>query len=179
MKKLISLLIALGIVSIQGVFNLAFGDADVFINTSDPGSIDFSGRTFGGAGDDDTIVNPGPDIAIRKFDNLVSILGGRIRKVKRGKNKTYITIEFKNTDKNLKAFGGTDPLDDIPIIEGTIDVRKAGIRYSTAPIPNFGLCAAPDCYGPLPLPTSTPTPTPTPTLVVREEAETNETAVVK
>lgn len=84
MKKIVSLILVLALYLTSNP-GIADDGADVFINTGDVGSIDFSGRTFGG---DDPI------------GDLVELLGGRVRKVKKTKEKTYITIEIKTKDKN-------------------------------------------------------------------------------
>lgn len=109
MKKILSLFLTL-IVAVQAYIPArAFGgDLDDPIDIV----VIYGGRTF----DDATI------------DDLVTILGGRIRKIKRGNKKTYVTLELDNTEKHLHAFGGIGPISP-PEPDGSSDIlRVNGVR---------------------------------------------------
>ena len=96
MKKILSLLITTALVSLQGITNVSLADdgADVFINLGEVGTIDFSGRAFGGESDPVDIVDL---LGGRVLANDSVILGGKIRKIKRGNKKIYVTLELDNS----------------------------------------------------------------------------------
>ncbi len=124
MKKFFILISTLSVISMFSMINTALGDdgADVFINTDSVGSIDFSGRTFGGTKPpiDDTdpidIIRAAggrpPDAFERNYSSV------------QNKSKKYIVLQIDNDAKLpglikiLKKFGA------VPIITSDSDALR-------------------------------------------------------